>query len=126
MMNPSSRSARCAVTYSPSIRILGTMIHPSSDPVPIPAAKSANISGGSRPILGTCEARKGRGGLLRARRERPRGRRAAECDQQFPPSDGDCHPPLPCEVRKGNDTTSRARGLHVQGGQEFWLLPPRG
>src|SRR5262249_37189916 len=38
--------------------------------------------------------------LLRARRERPRGRRAAECDQQLPPSDGDCHTPLPCEVRK--------------------------
>src|SRR5262249_25733362 len=37
--------------------------------------------------------------LLRARRERPRGR-AAECRQQFPPSDGDCHTPLPCEVRK--------------------------
>src|SRR5215467_12891816 len=24
---------------------------------------------------------------------------AAECGQQFPPSDGDCHTPLPCEVR---------------------------
>src|SRR5215813_7204283 len=47
--------------------------------------------------------------LLRARRERPRDRRAAECSQQFPPSDGDCHTPLPCEVRKGNDTTPRAR-----------------
>src|SRR5262249_31037391 len=35
--------------------------------------------------------------LLRARRERPRCRRAAECCQQFPPSDGDCHAPLPCE-----------------------------
>src|SRR5215469_5609753 len=46
--------------------------------------------------------------LLRARRERPRGRRAAECSQQFPPSDGDCHTPLPREVRKGNDTTPRA------------------
>src|SRR5215472_2214843 len=45
--------------------------------------------------------------LLRARRERPRGR-AAECDQQFPPSDGDCHAPLPCEVRQGKDTTPRA------------------
>src|SRR5262249_48749239 len=39
--------------------------------------------------------------LLRARRKRPRRRRAAECDQQFPLSDGDCHTPLPCEVRKG-------------------------
>jgi hypothetical protein len=39
-------------------------------------------------------------GWLRPRRERPR-RRAAECDQQFPPSDGDCHTPLPREVRKG-------------------------
>src|SRR5262249_33756972 len=40
--------------------------------------------------------------------ERPCGRRAAECGQQFPPSDGDCHTPLPREVRKGNDTTPRA------------------
>src|SRR5262249_44191152 len=46
--------------------------------------------------------------LLRARRERPRRRRAAECSQQFPPSDGDCHTPLPREVRKGKDTTPRA------------------
>ena len=44
-------------------------------------------------------------GLLRARRERPRRRRAAECDQQFSSSDGDCHTPLPREVRKGKDTT---------------------
>src|SRR5215813_10387145 len=43
----------------------------------------------------------------RSRRERPR-RRTAECSQQFPPSDGDCHTLLPCEVRKGNDTTPRA------------------
>src|SRR5215472_3985736 len=49
------------------------------------------------------------GRLLCARRERPRDRRAAECGQQFPPSYGDCHTPLPCEVRKGNDTTPRAR-----------------
>ena len=35
--------------------------------------------------------------LLRPRRERPRDRRTAECGQQFPPSDGDCHAPLPCE-----------------------------
>src|SRR5262249_22004296 len=50
--------------------------------------------------------------LLRTRRERPRSRRAAECSQQFPPSDRDCHTPLPCEVRKGNGTTpqvSRSR-----------------
>src|SRR5262249_5477334 len=46
--------------------------------------------------------------LLRARRERPRGRRAAECGKQLPPSDGDCHTPLPCEVRKSNDPTPRA------------------
>src|SRR5262249_39269206 len=51
--------------------------------------------------------------LLRSRRERPRSR-AAERDQQFPPSDGDCHTPLPCEVRKGNDTTTRASRLHVR------------
>ena len=48
------------------------------------------------------------GCLLPARRERPRNRCAAECDQQLPPPDGDCHTPLPCEVRKGNDTTPRA------------------
>src|SRR5262245_46607841 len=35
--------------------------------------------------------------LLRLRRERPSRYRAAECGQQFPPSDGDCHAPLPCE-----------------------------
>src|SRR5262250_1414576 len=28
--------------------------------------------------------------------------------QQFPPSDADCHTPLPCEVRRGKDTTPRA------------------
>src|SRR5215831_2168618 len=54
--------------------------------------------------------------LLCARREWPRGS-GAECDQQFPPFDGDCHTPLPCEVRKGNDTTSRACSLHVRGGR---------
>src|SRR5215467_7384341 len=53
--------------------------------------------------------------LLRARRARPRDR-SAECGQQFPPSDGDCHTPLPCEVRKGKDTTPRACSLHVQQG----------
>jgi len=42
--------------------------------------------------------------LLRPRRGRPRRCRAAEYGQQFPPSDGDCHTPLPCEVRKGNDS----------------------
>src|SRR6516165_5946739 len=46
--------------------------------------------------------------LLRVRCKRPRGCRAAECGQQFPPSHGDCHTPLPCEVRKWNDTTPRA------------------
>src|SRR5262252_7725300 len=55
--------------------------------------------------------------LLRARCERPRGRRTAECSQQFPPSDGDCHTPLPCEVRKGNDTTPRVCSLAVHGGR---------
>ena len=59
--------------------------------------------------------------LQPARRERPRRRRAAECDQQLPPSDDDCHTPLPCEVRRGNDTTSRACSLAVQGGQDASL-----
>ena len=52
------------------------------------------------------------------RRQRPRRRRAAERGQQFPPSDGDCHTPLPSEVRKWNDTTPRTCGLHIQGGQD--------
>jgi len=37
--------------------------------------------------------------LLRARHERPRRGCTAECGQQFPPSDADCHTPLPREVR---------------------------
>jgi hypothetical protein len=53
---------------------------------------------------------------LRARGERPRNCRAAECGQQFPPSDGDCHTPLPREVRKGKDTTPSACSLHVREG----------
>src|SRR5262249_7512231 len=61
--------------------------------------------------------------LLRACRERP-CRRAAECGQQFPPSDGGCHTPLPCEVRKGNDTTPRACSLAVQGGQNAGCCRP--
>ena len=56
--------------------------------------------------------------LLRPRCERPRHSRAAERDQQFPPSDSDCHTPLPCEVRKNKDTTPRACSLRVQGGQD--------
>src|SRR6516165_1933628 len=56
--------------------------------------------------------------LQRARRTRPRRRRAAECSQQFPSSDGDCHTPLPREVRKGNDSTPRAYSLAVRGGQD--------
>src|SRR6516162_10685811 len=53
-----------------------------------------------------------------ALRERPRSRRAAECSQQFPPSDGNCHTPLPREVRRGKDTTPRPCSLAVQGGQD--------
>src|SRR5262249_19798654 len=60
--------------------------------------------------------------LLRARRERPRCHRTAECSQQFPSSDGDCHTPLPCEVRKGNDTTPRVCSLKEAG---CWLLRPQ-
>ena len=46
------------------------------------------------------------------RAPRPRDR-SAECGQQFPPSDGDCHTPLPREVRKRKDITPRACSLHV-------------
>src|SRR5215467_4940133 len=62
--------------------------------------------------------------LLRPRRERPRCCRAAECSQEFPPSDGDCHTPLPREVRKGNNTTPLACSLHVQGGQDAGCCHP--
>src|SRR5262249_32780890 len=37
--------------------------------------------------------------LRRSVHTKKQGSRAAECGQQFPPSDGDCHTPLPCEVR---------------------------
>jgi hypothetical protein len=39
---------------------------------------------------------------------RPRNRRTAESGYQFPPSDSDCHTPLPCEVRKADNTTPPA------------------
>src|SRR5262249_34743708 len=63
-------------------------------------------------------------GLLRAGRQRPRDRRAAECGQQFPPSDGDCHAPLPCEVRR-----ERYHATSVQSSRSrragCRLFPPR-
>src|SRR5262245_31311253 len=46
--------------------------------------------------------------LRRSVHTKKQGSRAAECGQQLPPSDGDCHTPLPREVRKGKDTTPRA------------------
>src|SRR6516164_5630311 len=61
--------------------------------------------------------------LLRPRCDRPCNSRAAECSQQFPPSDGDCHTPLPCEVRKGNDTTPSACSLHVREGGRRCFRP---
>src|SRR5262249_49482587 len=60
--------------------------------------------------------------LLRARRERPCSR-AAECGQQFPPSDGDCHTPLPCEVRKGT-IPRHERAVFTFKEAGCWLLPP--
>src|SRR5262245_48325731 len=47
----------------------------------------------------------------------------AQLVEQFPPSDGDCHTPLPREVRKSNHTTPRACSLHVQGGQDAGCSP---
>jgi len=64
-----------------------------------------------RPQQWTSAHRRARSNLLRACRERPRHRRAAECGQQFPLSDGDCPTPLPCEVRNRNDTMPRACSL---------------
>src|SRR5262249_38674753 len=65
-----------------------------------------------------------RGRLLRARRERPRGCRAAERDQQFPPFDCDCHTPLPREARKGKNTTARACSLAVSRRQDAGCCRP--
>ena len=48
----------------------------------------------------------------------------AQLVEQFPPSDGDCHTPLPREVRKSNHTTPRACSLHVQGGQDAGCCHP--
>jgi len=60
-----------------------------------------------------------------SRRERPRRRRAAEWNQQFPPSDGDCHTPLP--VRGAQ--TQRYHAISVQssrpGGRGRRCFPPR-
>src|SRR5262249_14365643 len=56
-------------------------------------------------------------GSAPARRERPRRRPAAECGQQFPPSDGDCHTPLPCEVRKGNEPRHERAVLPFKDGR---------
>src|SRR5262249_26866937 len=53
---------------------------------------------------------------LCTRRERPRSRRAAECGQQFPPSDGDCHTLLPCEVRMERIPRPKRSVLPVQVG----------
>src|SRR5262245_4183523 len=63
------------------------------------------------------------GCLLRARSERPRCRGAAECGQQLPPSDDDCHTPLPCEVRKGRYHATSVQSWRSRRA-ECWLLRP--
>src|SRR5262249_18359191 len=63
--------------------------------------------------------------LLRARRERPRSRRTAECGQQFPPSDGDCHTPLPCEVRRERYHATPRLGACI-GVSVVWGIIPGG
>src|SRR5262249_5756598 len=52
---------------------------------------------------------------------RPCCRSAAECSQQFPPSDGDCPP---CEVRRGKDSTPRACSLAVSRRQDAGCCRP--
>src|SRR5262249_28931987 len=47
--------------------------------------------------------------LLRVRRERPRGRRAAERSYHFPPSDSNRHVALPCEGWLVKATISRRK-----------------
>src|SRR5262249_27918115 len=51
-----------------------------------------------------------------------RGCRAAECDQQLPPSDGDCHTPLPREVRNGT-IARHERAVFTFQEAGCWLLP---
>ena len=60
--------------------------------------------------------------LLPARRERTRCR-AAQRGQQFPPSDDDCHTPLPCEVRMRKGTIPRHEGA-VFTLKEGWTAAP--
>jgi hypothetical protein len=54
---------------------------------------------------------------LRARRERPCDRRVAECSQQFPPSDGDCHTPSRARCVKGR-IPRHERPVFTLGGQD--------
>src|SRR6516165_10630678 len=53
-------------------------------------------------------------------------RRTAECGQQFPPSDGDCHTPLPREVRKRKDITPLACCLNRAAPKGGWSARPLG
>jgi hypothetical protein len=53
-------------------------------------------------------ARVGRDSSVPPHAPRAATRQHAERDQQLPPSDGDCHTPLPCEVRNKKNTTPRA------------------
>src|SRR5262245_29760178 len=80
--------------------------------IPEPSSQCLNEVGetGRREIAKTHHA------LLRPRRQRPRDRRAAECGQQFPPSDGDCHTPLPREVRTGRIPRHERAVLTARGG----------
>src|SRR5215472_19083802 len=59
--------------------------------------KKCGLNWGVSVLRRAVEKANHRHGWLAARRDPPR-RRAAECSQQFPPSDGDCHTPLLCEV----------------------------
>src|SRR5262245_65554662 len=55
-----------------------------------------------------CEGCHWQCGLLRTRREGPRGCRAAKCDNEFSPSDVGCHATLPwgsCPCNGGDDIT---------------------
>jgi hypothetical protein len=94
-----------------------SLSYPRSDSVSEAFAEGGRFLRGANSRRAVDEPNYRHSRLLRTRRERPRGR-AAECGQQFPPSDGDCHTPLQCEVRRENDTTPRACRLYVQGAQD--------
>src|SRR5262249_8013951 len=75
------------------------LIHVSLHPVALKGVVPTNYPATIEPMANCC-----------TRRQRPSGRRATECSQQLPPSDGDRHTPLP---REGAQRTISCREYAV-------------